>query len=231
MDLTMPVASKTRDFKTLSGSTCLWLMFAAMAGVCAPRTSAVLDLTRPADKHEDSLGVPGASPGSAQPRPVTLPLDVTVVNVWPVLLASNDTINAEVLVKNVGKESILIPASKEHTGIIKQGNHDQRILAVGIKLLHLGTGKAIRTALGVAFGSADVPDSVITLAPQEMLLIRVAGRLDETWKWETEDAPVGAVEVRAVIRESFLEDDRYAVKNTSVDAVSTNTMQITWKHN
>jgi hypothetical protein len=231
MDLPMPLASKTRYFKTLTGNTCLWLTLAALVGIGAARSSAVLDLTRPAERHEDALGFPGATFGSAMPRPVTLPLDVTLVNAWPVLLASSDTINAEVLVKNVGKESILIPASKEHTGIIKAGNHDQRILGVGLRLLHRGTGKVIEATIGVAFGSADVPDSVITLAPQEVLLIRVAGGLGETWKWETEDTPVGAVEVRAVIRESFLEDDRYVVKNTSVDAVSAKTVQVTWKHN
>lgn len=232
MDQTTLAANNPPAARGRARNVCLCLAAAALAATlhsADPR--GVLDLTAHSENESKSPGVPGASWGSI-PRPhVSLPVEVTLLNLWPVVAASGDRMKVEIIIKNVGRQPVLIPASRNYAQVIKPGNHDQRSLGVGLKLVHKGTGRVINLVVGNAVGSSSVPDSVITLAPQETLLVRAANLLSETWKWEEEGVPADVVEIRAEVDEIFFEDDRYFVKARSAPAVSTNSMQIIWKHN
>jgi hypothetical protein len=108
------------------------------------------------------------------------------------------------------------------------GNTDRRILAVDLQLTHPHGLKPIRMCIGVAVGSETVAGSMITLAPQETLVIRGAEILGETTKWWEDGLTTDQVTVKAVINEEFVQDEKYATKNWSTDAISGNSATFTW---
>lgn len=187
----------------------------------------MLDLTAAPPEGAGVLGVPGGSFGGGPARPVAraLPLDITIIDYWPVLLNPSSKIQMDMLVRNTSKKPVMIPSSKDYVHVIKPGNQDQRMLSVGVILSPKSGGKPMMHPLAIAVGSASVPGSMIGLAPDETLVIRVAGTLGIGLLlrgWTSGDASV-----RAALREAFMETDRFVVKEWSADVVSQRAVDLT----
>jgi len=210
-----------------SGAIRLLLLLSVVSGIpCRALAAGLLDLTlpRPANAGE----IPPLLVSLPGPPPTPLLLKVTITNLWPAVLTVTGRINADILIQNVGKEPVLIPASSDFANVMKAGNHDRRILLVGLQLTHPHGSKPIRMGIGTAVGSETVPGSMITLAPQETLVIRGAEILGETTKWWEDGLTTGQVTAKAIISEEFVEDEKYASKNWSTDAISGNSVTFTW---
>jgi hypothetical protein len=195
-----------------------------------PRSSpaaGLLDLTRKEPANSGALGVPGDSSDRSVPF-ITIPLQVTILNLWPSVLSSEGRINLDVLVRNVGKESILIPASKDYSHVIRAGNLDQRMMSVQLELRHPGTPTPLTIGIGASVGSTSIPDSMVRLAPQETMVIRVAENLSDTWKWHESGLSTDFVSAKVSIHEAFLENDRFFVKTWSERVTSVTAMTFTW---
>jgi len=155
-------------------------------------------------------------------------VEVTITNLWPSAATHGGRITAEILIRNLGKEPIAIPASQDFANVPMAGKKDRRILGVELELAHPHGSKPIRFHIGVAVGSASVPGSMITLDPQETLLIRAGGSLTPTWRWHEAGLDTDVVSAKVIVGEEFIEDERYAIKNWSEKAVSRNKASFTW---
>jgi hypothetical protein len=203
----------------------------------APPAEPVLDLTEGAfhgPLTREFAGPPmepgtGDGPIVKRPKRTALPLEVTIQGLTPSVACSGDRVTAEILVRNIGKEPVLIPSSKNDSEVIRASNRDQRELSVGLRLTHKGRQKTAYVCIGLAVGSASVEGTMITLWPQQALAIRGAGLLSDTWRWHEAGLPADAAAVKATVEEWFFDDDRYAVKAASDVVVSTNTFELVWK--
>lgn len=209
------------------GATRLLVLLSVTSGISNQALAAgLLDLTlpRPAaagDLMPRHVSLPG-------PPPTPLPLKVSITNLWPASLGVTGRINADILVQNIGREPVEIPASGDFASVMRLGNKDRRILGVFLQLTHPHGSKPIRTCIGLAVGSETVAGSMITLAPQETLVIRAGEILGETTKWHQDGLNTDQVTAKAIINEEFVQDERYATKNWSADAISGNSVTFTW---
>ena len=120
--------------------------------------------------------------------------------------------------------------------MLRSGNRDQRLLSVHLDLAHQSAKKTLYISIGAAVGSASVPGSMITLYPGETLLIHSVGTTPWNGVWmpiglagHMNDQPdPGAVNVKAVVTEEFLEDNRIFMKSRS-EATSAGDTQIIWR--
>jgi len=198
----------------------------------------VLDLTTPRPDNIGHLGIPGQRFGWIEhvgqvPKLAPLPLEVTIQDLWPLSATDRDKFSGDILVRNIGKEPVVIPTSRRYMEVVKKGNHDQRTLTVWLKLTPTGPGagnlKPTNIVLGFTVGSSSIPNSTISLAPQQSLLIRTAnGSLFlGPEKWREAGLSLVTVSVVAVVSEDFLEESEYTVKNKSEDATSRNAVTLT----
>jgi hypothetical protein len=220
-----------------------WRFLALVASVpfvslVARPADLILDLTKARPDNTGHLGVPGRRVGGVEhggkaPKAIPLPLEVTVQQLWPLTASYRDKFAAEILVRNMGMEPVAIPISRNYLEVVKPGNQDQRMLTVFLKLTPTGSTagnmKPISIAIGLTVGSSSVPNSTISLAPQESLLIRSAdGSLfSDADKWHDAGPNLVTVSVKAVLREEFLEEGAFVVRSTSEDATSRNAVDLT----
>jgi len=155
-------------------------------------------------------------------------MEVELVSVWPATVSSEDRLTVEILVRNVGKNAILIPASKDLRRVEQPANRDQRVLLVQLQFTHRKAEEGLDIVFGGACGSSSVPDSMISLAPQETVLIHTEERPYRTSKWREQDLPSDSVAVKATITEVFFTDDHHEVAVISA-VKSRNSLEVLWK--
>jgi hypothetical protein len=210
----MPRATKATPFTAWRrplAATRLLLLVSVAAGIPSQSPAAgLLDLTLP--RPSDAGELASRLVRLLGPPPTPLALKVAITNLWPAVPAVAGRINAEILVQNVGKEAIEIPASSNFASVMKAGNKDRRVLAGDLQLTHPQRAKPILMCIGIAVGSESVAGSMIRLAPQETLVIRGAETLGETMKWRQDGLDPQQVAVKAIVNEEFVEDERYATR-------------------
>jgi hypothetical protein len=166
----------------------------------------------------------------------SLPLEVTLLSVSPETALPATELRVEMMIRNIGTEAILIPASQS-ADIIRSGNRDQQILRISVRLTHKGRNKTVDVGVGRAAGAANVASSMITLVPGGTLLLIGSGLSSATFPWREAGYEPEKVEVKAAVEISFLDDNSSVtptktvlhIKATSETAVSKNASEITWK--
>ena len=176
-------------------------------------------------------------------KPVKLPLEITIQDIGPLTPSvTKDEVDVQLLVRNVGKEPITIPASKHYSEIMKSGNEDRRETSLALTFTvesangvsapnGVVSGHPIRETLDVAVGSSSVPGSMLVIGPGQTVLIHARERLWRTQEWDKLGTGLFLTTVRATLSERFVYDDRLYLKNFSEDAVSTNAvhLSVSWR--
>jgi hypothetical protein len=177
---------------------CIFLGSFLWVAAYANAVDLTLDLTeqRPADDILPTVGIVMASgEGGPSAKPMKLPLEVTIQDLSPLTPAvTKDEIHLQLLVRNVGKEPLAIPASKHYSEIMKSGNLDRSIMSLGLEFT-LGGGngpvskETIKEFLTVAVGSSSLPGSMLVIGPGQSVLVYATERLWRTQEWDTNVAP------------------------------------------
>ena len=143
------------------------ILFSIAWGMVSDRAVAagLLDLTLSYPK--DAGDIPPLAYSLPGPPAVPLTLKVTITNLWPAVSTVTGRINADILIQNIGKESVVIPASNHFADVMKAGNKDRRKLGVYLELAHPQDPKVLSFCIGLAVSSESTAGSMITLAPQE----------------------------------------------------------------
>ncbi len=176
---------------------------------------------------QDGESHPAAKPRRADPP---LPLEVTLLSISPTIVSMWTRLAVDIQIRNTGKEAVLIPATRNDLEVLRSGNQDQRVLSVFLGFTHRDSKKTLGVCVGVAAGSASVPDSMIALRPNETLVMHGVGDVNDTWRPGPLDyqADTGVIGVKAIVREEFLEDTRVYMKSRSEAATTTDT-EIVWR--
>ena len=190
---------------------------------------AYLDLTTQIPQTSESpRGIPGGRFGSAVPE-ITLPIEVTLQDLYPAAVEARGRVTALILIRNVGKESLAIPASRDFA-VLKAGNEGQRIIHVFLTITPPTPLKPILLTAGSVAGSTSVPGSLIILAPQESVDIRVQASFLESSKWHGAGLDTANVKVSAGVIESYLESEEFTIKSSSPMVRSKNEIEVYWHH-
>ena len=213
-------------------STASWL---TLQLVCLYGASsvAILDLTLPSPRGASPGRIPGGSFGGVtdlwQSPPPLLPFEISIQRSFPTAVTPRELVTVEILLKNTGQQPIAIPASRDFGRVMADGNRDRRILSVAVRLRPTVVGrKDVLETIGAAAGSATHPESMIVLLSQESILIRARERLSETSSWKSARANSDLLAVRALVKITTLEDERYFVKSTAEGPVSVNAIDVVW---
>ena len=203
--------------------------FAASPGASAAEFQ--LDLT-----HKDvepgeaeSSGAVGVGPGATGVgyggmRPL-LPVKISIRDISPRSVTPLDQILVEVVLRNAGKEAITLPfRSGRHW---RTGVHGQRDIHLDLWLTPPG-GKPVLVALGNAYGALDIPGSLVTLAPNDTLVIRASASLLGTDKWSGTLTESAEIKTEVSLGEARWDDTRFEIVNTSRLDMVTSPTPLTW---
>jgi len=179
---------------------------------CALAAEYHIDLTQTPAGSSDADGGPGGLPGvhssaggHGQGKP--LPVKTSIRNVSPLLVTPADSVDLEVVLRNVGKEVVLIPAA---AGLgWRSGNQDQRGMALVLRLTSADSAEPVDVVLGSAFGSSSVAGSLISLAPDDVLVIRASCALKGTGAWQAAGLRSTKARLSVNVTESRYADDRF----------------------
>src|SRR5881409_2202633 len=130
----------------------------------ATQTRKMLDFTqRSVSAFNDPIGM-GATLGEVEgvPSHYALPLELTIQSVSPIFVGPQRSFLVEVLLKNTGSTSYLVPASlSAERESLRGGNRGRRTLVLQIAFLSSGT-QLVRAA-GSSNGSDSYPNSLVEL--------------------------------------------------------------------
>ena len=171
-------------------------------------------------------GLPATTSGSigAGMKPL-LPVKLSIRDISPRFAGPLDQITVELVLRNVGKEAIVLPFSSGNHW--RSGVHGQRDMSFGLELTAPG-GKGVRIFLGKAYGATDIPGSLVTLAPNDTLAIRAVASLRETGAWSGDVASPADVKMAASVDEARWDDTRFEIIGTSRLDIGTSPTPLTW---
>jgi hypothetical protein len=188
-----------------------------------------LDLTTGTLESPAHNKIPGDnSVGSAGMSQAVLPIAVTVQDIYPAAVEASSRVTMMIQIRNIGKDAIAVPASRDFATALKSGNKEQRTLHVRLKITPPAPFKPFLVDAGVAAGSPGVPGSLIMLAPQEFLLIRARAPLSESAKWHEAGLDNANIQVTAMVDESFLDTDEFTIIGHSQPVSSGNPTELFW---
>jgi hypothetical protein len=186
----------------------------------AQRGVVTLDLTKRVPPAEQGFhGIPGGEGGSDAKPPYQLPLQVQVLGTS---FGSPDQYAIQATVKNVGTQDFELPISKNLTAVEKNGNKSQRLFFFLVEALPGGHAEPVGVGDAVVGGSANLPNSFLTLTPGEsvnVILPVSTDLLERALRGSREE-----VEVRIFCNEWQLDDSRYFTRATSEKVTSTNSV-------
>jgi len=163
-------------------------------------------------------------------KPVQLSLEVTLLEVWPLTVASLERVDVQLSLRNTGKDAITIPVSRSYSKTMEPGMRGRRVFYVGLMLNRPGdvSNKGLRYAFEGYVGSTSVPDSLITVAPGETFVVRATGQINEgafdpPWR----DRRIVPVTAKAFVSEHFVADDRDVMTSQTIDVFSNNSRNFT----
>ena len=193
-----------------------------------------LDLTTPLPESAAGMGVPGtvifgSTHSGLRRLAPTLPLEVTIQDLYPAAVTPLDQVTVAVLIRNTGSSSIPIPISRDFAAVLKRGNADQSELVVMIDVLLPRSRRWSISMMGSAVGSPSVPGSLLQLPPNGTIMIRLAGKLNSSELWNDSGGEPANLSVQARIREEYYEQDRYFVKKRSEDITSVADKRLFWR--
>ncbi len=189
-----------------------------------------LDLTHvdvePGDSESGwALGVlPSVSSGSFSGMKPLLPLSISIRDISPRAATPLDSVALEVVLRNVGKDPVLLPFRSGHHW--RAGVHGQREISFMLELTPLD-GKRMLIPLGVAYGASDIPGSMVTLSPDDTLAFHTSASLHGTELWSDLSAIPLQVKVAVNVGESRYHDTRFEL-TTSGLGTATSAVPLTW---
>jgi len=177
-------------------------------------------------EHPGGKGVgPAITGGGYSGMKPLLPVRLSIRDISPRSVTPLDQITVEVVLRNVGKEAIMLPfRSGNHW---RTGVHGQRDISLGLELTVPG-GKGVPIFLGSAYGASDIPGSLVTLAPNDTLALRASASLRETRVWS--GALAGPLDVKAAVyvNEARWDDTRFEIIATSRLDMAASPTPLTW---
>jgi hypothetical protein len=191
------------------------------------QSSPALDLTEKVPPSEQGYpGIPGQAwtgggdrhaPDSSRYQ---LPFDVQIVSASA---RNPDEFIFEVLLRNTSKVDVDFPTSRNITAVEKPGNKSQRLFFFDVRPVAGKQDDAEHIGFAATGGSTSVPHSFTRLVPGGSLRVLLPASAEMLKRAFRE--PVDHVEARVVCHEWQLEDARYFIRASSVDAVSKNVIK------
>ena len=192
-----------------------------------------LDLTTRSPERAGELRGPGGSAGGPNhgipPKLRELSLDVALDDLYPAAVSDREFVNVTVVIRNIGKQVITVPASRDYARIFRPSNQNQRSLTVSLLLEAPGSRQPLSIFVGQTGGSTSEPDTVITLAPGDSVRIRGRASLRNTQEWHKTGIEFAAVKVRAEVEECYYKDDEYFVNSCSERRISPDFKDLVWR--
>ena len=186
-----------------------------------------IDLTKVEAKYSN-VGLIGGK-GGVETKKVELPLEVSIVRIWPLSVTWRDKIEVDITVKNLGRDSIAIPISKDHDGIYKNENRGIKTAHFRLRLTLSEANRpdaSVDDSLDSTHGSASVPGSMLLLPPNGIITFRVARDLSQAGNAWRERALVN-LRAQAVYWETYIDETDLIMYNSSREIVSSNSVDIT----
>lgn len=186
-----------------------------------------LDLTR--IENQPSPGLTGDKASSAVKR-VELPIAITLERVWPLSITWRDKVEVDVTIRNIGQETIAIPASKNYGQVYKAGNANVKSMSIALRMTPIDTvpeATPVVDYIDFAVSSTSLPESFVLLAPNSSLSIRVAGQLPEAGKAWRDSLYIVRVRAQVVYSELYIDATDLKTWNSSTRAVSANSIEFT----
>jgi hypothetical protein len=110
------------------------------------------------------------------------------------------------------------------------GKQDRRWLDVHITFTAPAPSGPVVVPVAALMGSKDVPGSLLTLAPQESVTLRVQASLSETSKWRNAGLDAAKVTVGANVTESYFDGKENRITSQSPTVRSKNEIEAFWHH-
>ena len=192
-----------------------------------------LDLTIRFPESAAKLGMPGGTAGGTDhgipPKLRELSLDVALDDLYPAAVSEREFVNVTVVIRNIGKQVITVPASRDYARIFRPPNQNQRTLTVCLLLEIPGSREPLSIVVGESGGSTSEPDTLIALAPGDSVRIRGRASLRNTQEWHKTGIDFAAVKVRAEVEECYYKDDEYFVNSCSERRISPDFKDLVWR--
>ena len=188
----------------------------------------VLDLTKPAPREEQTMGVPGSEIGGVVGQPLQrsypLPLAVELRSISPQPVKPGEKFMVELRLRNTSDSAFYLPASQNTDSVLKQGNKKRRTFLFSLVFEDSTTGRQIATGGYSTSGSETVPSSLLRVEPGQY--VRVLFRSDwypitDALKHDRKQA-----RVRAEVSEWKLEEKRYFIESRAEPVRSDNALMI-----
>ncbi len=88
--------------------------------------------------------------------------------------------------------------------------------------------KRVLIPAGGAYGASDIPGSLVTLSPNDTLVIRASASLKNTGVWSGASASPVNAKVAIIVDESRYHDTRFDIIGTSRVGTATSALPLTW---
>ncbi len=186
-----------------------------------------IDLTKVEGRHS-SLGLIGGKGGIGTKR-VDLPIEVSIVRIWPLSVTWRDKVEVDITLKNVGRDPIAIPVSKDHDGIYKSGNRAVKTAHFLLRLTMTEANRPDTTVddfLDSTNSSDSIPGSAVLLPPNGTITFRVSRDLPESGNAWRDRATQVKLRAQAVYWESYADESDLVMDNSSRELVSSNFMDM-----
>jgi hypothetical protein len=156
-----------------------------------------------------------------------LPLEIRIESIEPLPDSPQQSL-VNMLVRNVGSEGYSLPVGRDPEVALQATNHGRHEFCFDLKV----AGERYSYLSGQeTYGSTDVPDTMMSIAPQGVVHVRfkidVAKALRHAPNhWQSE--PPAKINVQAATVDLVYEDDagKYVLRSPQLDAVSTNELLV-----
>ncbi len=184
----------------------------------------VLDLTAPIPSEQQFGVLPGSSGGGTGGEPISpvssLPLRIEMQSVSPQSVRLGQQIKIALLVTNIGNSDFFLPASRDTSSVLDQGNRGRKSFSFSLSMRNPKTGSEVDSIVATIAASKSKPKSWLQIKPNEKILVFLTGHLDPVESWIR--AGVTTIEVRASAFEWSFEDSRYFIKDRTQTIQSAN---------
>ena len=231
MDQTIqPVTETERVCRASAGlkraSALLACLLSASGGAHA---QTYIDLTTEFSQPSGSPGFgPGVGSGAHSAR-IALPMEVTLQDFYSPAIEPLGLATALIVIRNIGRDPLVIPVSRD-LATLKANNQDRRWLDVHVTITAPAPFEPVSVPVAALVGSKSVPGSLLTLAPQESVTLRVHASLSETSKWHDAGMDTAKVTVGAKVTESYFDSKENTITSASPTVSSKNEVEAYWHH-
>jgi hypothetical protein len=163
-------------------------------------------------------------------KSIQLPVEITLERLWPLSIVGRDHMEVDVKVRNLGKDTLAIPVTQDYEHVYRIGNQGIKSMAIAL-LLTLADAPSgtppVTDYVGFGHGSTSVPASLIFVEPNETVSIRVSAELPEARNAWRNGQRALKIRAQAAYSEMYIDGADLKIWNSSVQAVSANSIEFT----